>query len=358
MSKVKLLRKPAPQKTVTASLHTYWQRPLDDHIIALAWSPPTGQWLAAATVSGPIYLIDTLQGEIRRSFPGHGFGTMALAWHPNGFILASAGQDGKVRLWDVISGEQTAELSGGAAWVEHIAWLPAQDTHRAPFLASAAGRTLRIWDENGELVQEYPNHSSTIAHMQWHQSRNELALASYGVLTLRNPDQPDSVRALPWKGSSLVIAWSPDGKYIATGDQDSTVHFWITATGHDLQMWGYPTKVRELAWDHTSRYLATGGSNTVIIWDCGGQGPEGSKPQMLKGHEDALSVLTYQHKGVLLASGGHDGLVMLWSPSQQTKELCYVARPAPISQLCWLPDDRYLAMGRDDGVVELLAVNC
>ncbi|MCE7979553.1 MAG: WD40 repeat domain-containing protein [Caldilinea sp. CFX5] len=356
MSKVKLLRKPAPAKNATATLRSCWQRPLDDHIIALAWSPPAGQWLAAATVSGPIYLIDSEGGEVHRRLPGHGFGTMALAWHPNGSTLASAGQDGKVRLWDVVSGEQTGELAGGAAWVEHVAWLPAHDNRRAPLLAAAAGRTLRIWDESGELVQEYPKHSSTIAHIQWHAPRNELAITSYGLLTVRNPDQPDALRELPWKGSSLVIAWSPDGNYIATGDQDSTVHFWITATGHDLQMWGYPTKVRELAWDHTSRYLATGGSDTVIIWDCGGKGPEGTKPHMLKGHEDTLSVLTYQHKGPLLASGGNDGLVMLWSPLRQKKELCHVARPAPISQLLWLPDDGRLAAGMANGMVELFIV--
>ena len=351
MPKVKLLRKQA-----SATLRSRWQLPLDDHIIALAWAPPAGKWLAAATVSGPIYLIDTTQGQIVRRFAGHGFGTMALAWHPNGFILASAGQDGKVRLWDVNSGEQTAALAGGAAWVEHIAWLPSHNKLRTPWLASSAGRTLRIWDETGNLQQEYPNHSSTIAHMQWHQPRNELALASYGVLTVRNPDQPDTLRELPWKGSSLVIAWSPDGKYIATGDQDSTVHFWITATGQDLQMWGYPTKVRELAWDQTSRYLATGGSDTVIVWDCGGKGPEGTTPRTLKGHEASLSVLAYQHKGALLASGGNDGLMMLWSPVQQQTALCHWACPSPISQLHWLPDDRHLAVGTDGGMVELFAV--
>ncbi|MEZ4728613.1 MAG: hypothetical protein R3E79_15880 [Caldilineaceae bacterium] len=355
MSKVKLLRKPAG-KAPKVSLTSLWQLAIDDHVIALEWAPPDGKWLAAAAVSGPIYLIDTVQGQIVRRLAGHGFGTTALAWHPNGFVLASAGQDGKARLWDVISGEQAAELAGGAAWVEHVAWLPAQGNRRLPLLATAAGRVLRIWDEQGELLQECANHSSTIAHMQWHKPRNELALASYGVLTVRNPDQPDVVRELAWKGSSLVVAWSPDGQYIATGDQDSTVHFWITATGKDLQIWGYPTKVRELAWDHTSRYLATGGSDTVIVWDCSGKGPEGTKPRTLTGHEDGLSVLAYQHRGPLLASGGQDGLVMLWSPTEQAKELAYIARPTPISQLAWLPDDQCLVVGTDGGTVERLAV--
>lgn len=356
MSKVKLFRKKELKPTRQATLRSQWQAHIEDHVIALAWSPPAGRWLAAAAVSGPIFLIDTRRGEILRCFRGHHPGTMALAWHPNGSILASAGQDGQVRLWDVISGEQIVELAGGAVWVEQVAWLPARNGRRPPYLATAASRILRIWSETGELLQEYRDHSSTIAHMQWHPPRNELALTTYEVLTVRNPDQPAMVRQLPWKGSSLVVAWSPDGKYIATGDQDATVHFWITATGNDLQMWGYPTKVRELAWDHTSRYLATGGSDTVIVWDCGGKGPEGTTPRTLKGHEATLSVLAYQHKGALLASGGNDGLIMLWSPVQQTQALGRAACPAPISQLSWLPDDRHLVVGTDDGVVELLTV--
>ena len=357
MPKIKLLRKQESKPTRQATLRSQWQVHIEDHVIALAWSPPDGRWLAAAAVSGPIFLIDTQRGEMMRFLIGHQLGTMALAWHPNGSILASAGQDGQVRLWDVNNGKVLASLAGGAAWVEHVTWLPAQGQRRPPLLAAAAGRVLRIWDEQGTLQQEYGGHSSTIAHMQWHQPRNELALASYGVLTVRNPDQPDALRQLPWKGSSLVVTWSPDGKYIATGDQDATVHFWITATGNDLQMWGYPTKVRELAWDHTSRYLATGGSDAVIVWDCGGKGPEGTTPRTLKGHEATLSVLAYQHKGALLASAGNDGLIMLWSPVQQTTELGYMATPTPISQLTWLPDDRRVAVGSAAGMVELFAVS-
>lgn len=354
MSKVKLLRSKLLSRK--AELRSKWQFNIEDHVIALVPAPGKSNWLAAAAVGGPIFLFDNERGVLEHSLPGHTLGTMSLAWHPNGRTLASCGQDGKARLWDAATGAQIAEANAGAAWVEHVAWLPAQNNSRPPLLATAAGRILRIWNEQGELLHEFADHSSTIAHMQWHARRNELALASYGVLTIRNPDQPDTLRQLPWKGSSLVVAWSPDGNYIATGDQDATVHFWITKSGKDLQMWGYPTKVRELAWDHTSRYLATGGSDTAIVWDCSGKGPEGTKPTMLAGHQSGLSVLAYQHNGALLASAAQDGLVMLWLPKEQKEELAYFAGPAPISQLAWLPDDRRIAIGRDDGSVELLAV--
>jgi len=42
----------------------------------------------------------------------------------------------------------------------------------------------------------------------------------------------------------LARAWSPDGQYLCHGNQDATVHFWIVRSAKELQMWGYPTKIR------------------------------------------------------------------------------------------------------------------
>ena len=80
MPKVKLLRKKESKPTRQATLRSQWQVHIEDHVIALAWSPPDGRWLAAAAVSGPIFLIDTQRGEMIRCLSGHYPGTMALAW--------------------------------------------------------------------------------------------------------------------------------------------------------------------------------------------------------------------------------------------------------------------------------------
>jgi WD40 repeat protein len=212
---------------------------------------------------------------------------------------------------------------------------------------------VRIWHADGQLEHEYADYPSTVADIQWHKRRNELAIAAYGVLILCNPDRPDDLRVLQWQGSSLVIAWSPNGRYVATGDQDSTVHFWITATGEDLQMWGYPTKVRELSWDTNSRYLATGGGSGVTIWDCSGKGPAGSKPIQLEEHAALLTVLAYQQNGSLLASACEDGLVAIWAPDRMKRPVCKVQSDAAISRLAWAPDDRRLAVGCADGSVRV-----
>ena len=290
-----------------AQLRENWTATISDHVIDLAWSPD-GRYIAAASVLGPVTIFEGHRQAVIHAFKGHEFGTMSIAWHPDSKVLASAGQDGKIRLWDITSGEATHSLDGGAAWVEHLSWSGGEK----PILASAAGRKLKLWNIVGDLVREYPDHQSTISGLQWKPHVTQLASIAYGGVTLWDPQHSEAIRRLEWRGSSLVIAWSPDGKHIATGDQDSTVHFWIMATGEDLQMSGYLTKVRELSWDATSRYLATGGGQEVTVWDCSGRGPAGTKPITLSGHQDFLSVVRFQHRGKLLASGCADGLVYVW----------------------------------------------
>jgi WD40 repeat protein len=337
-----------------SQLRENWTATISDHVIDLAWSPD-GKYIAAASVLGPVTIFEGHRQTVIHAFKGHEFGTMSIAWHPNSKVLASAGQDGKIRLWDMKSGEATHSLDGGAAWVEHLAW----SSGKKPILVSAAGRKLKLWNADGDLVREYPDHQSTISGLQWKPRVRQFASIAYGGITLWDPQQSEAVRRLEWRGSSLVVAWSPDGKYVATGDQDSTVHFWIIATGDDLQMSGYQTKVRELSWDATSRYLATGGGQEVTVWDCSGRGPAGTRPIALSGHQDFLSVVRFQHRGKLLASGGADGLVYVWQLRGRRSSLAIheAALTAGVTSLVWAPNDQYIAVGDESGGVSVFSIS-
>lgn len=333
-----------------------WQKMLEDCIIDLAWSMD-GKILVAATVNGPINLFDTKTGSLETKLSGHKFGTMSIAWSSDGKEFASSGQDGHIKLWDLLLKEPRFILPGGSAWVEHLAWSPT-----GKFLASSAGRSLRLWNDNGELLGEYPDHISTITDIIWRpikKANDELLFATscYGSVQVWSPKSMNVLRKFEWKGSILKMSWSPDGNFLATGDQDSTVHFWIMATGTDLQMWGYPTKVRELSWDPTSRYLATGGGTEVTIWDCSGRGPEGTKPIVLKLHEGLISQLAYQNKGNLLASAAEDGIVAVWNPERNKKPLVKKHYPTSIEKISWSPDDKLLAVGGTNGLLEVIAIN-
>ncbi len=330
-------------------LHPSWTAEMGDHVIDLSWSP-SGSLIAAASVSGPIAVIDPKDGSEKHRFPGHGFGTTALAWLGDA-TLVSAGQDGMVRWWAADTGQAIRSTDGGGKWVELLA--PARDGER---IVSAAGRALRLWTKDGTLLRDYPNQPSTISAIRWRPGSDEFVTAGYGGMSVWSPSSDQPIRRFEWKGSILTVACSPNGRYLATGNQDSTVHFWYYETGDELQMWGYPTKIRELAWDRSSRFLATGGGFQVIVWDCSGKGPSGTKPLSLIGHDEetCISVLAYQSKGDTLASGGTDGRVILWNPVSGSKSVAEIALPDSVSTLEWSPDERSLAVGDASGGVVLL----
>jgi WD40 repeat protein len=336
-------------------LRPVWQSAVPDHANSLAWSP-TGAQLAVAAISGPITIFDANSGKPLHQLKGHGFGTSAIAWQPNGTLLASVGQDNKVRVWDTATGQELKSLDAGASWAEKLAWHPT-----GQYLATAAGKKVKVWsfaNAQGDLVRELPPQAGTVMDLKWRPGTNHLTLLAYGAATTYDPFAgTEPVKMLGWKGSPLAMAWSPDGRILAHGNQDSTVHFWYYDDARDLQMWGYKTKVRELAWDFSSRYLATGGGHIICLWDCqaGPNGPEGSKPTMLMGHNDGafLNSVAYQHRGFLLASAAQDGKVLLWQPTNrrgaQVGEFQFPEGESSV--LAWSNDDKSLAAGAGTGAV-------
>jgi WD40 repeat protein len=330
-----------------------WRTNRADHIISASWSSD-GQAVAVAEISGPITIFN-LKGEPLHQLKGHGFGTSAIDWQPGGTVLASVGQDGKVRLWNTHSGEEIAALPAGASWAECVAW-----STDGQFLATSAGKKVRIWSATGQQLQEYADHGSTVADLAWEPGRNWLTVAAYGAVKSYDLIGAAPVQVREWKGSPLKLAWSPDGRCLAHGNQDATVHFWIHGEATPLQMSGFPTKVRELSWQMNSRYLATGGGAAVCIWDCIGAGPEGRTPQMLL-EDDAelpLTAIQFQRQGFLIAAGGQDGLLRLWQPANK-KTPCIGEATFPktsVSHVNWSWNDKHLLVGTASGVVALFRV--
>lgn len=348
-----------PDLTVEVGLD--WRAAIDDFVQGLTWSPD-GKHLAACSVSGPISVFAP-DGTTLQQWPGHGFGTTAIAWSRNGSRLASTGQDTWIHAYDPVLPEPVWEATVGTGWGEAVAWSPVDDV-----VAVAAGRTFALLDGDGAAIRTEDGHSSTISDIAWEPHGRRVSLAHYGGMSLWPVDPAKPGKSVNWKGSTLKLAWSPDGAFIATGDQDSTVHFWETRTGKELQMWGHPTKVLQLAWDRSSRYLATGGGPTVVVWDCSGKGSENSKPAMLDRHQENLSVIAFRPDGQMIASACEGGRLCLWDRKRNAKpvftalaselldEMLVDREPSAIAQLAWNPDGRRLAVGLADGAIAVVNV--
>lgn len=302
-----------------------------------------------ASVSGPITLLDGETGKLRHKLPGHDVGTTAIAFHPDGHLLASGGQDGRIRLWNTDSGVEHAQLAAGSNWVETLAWSRDGST-----LAVATGKRVRFVDAHGELLCETPDHSSTVADIRWQPHADVLAVASYGGVSLWRPGDPQPFEQIEFNGSLLKLAWRPDGQFLVTGTQEASVRYYdVNGRGDPLEMSGFPTKVRELSWHHGSRWLAIGGGPAICVWDCSGKGPKKRRPILLEVNDgaDRITAVEFQQNGPLLAAGNEAGLLTVWQADQFDKPVGWFEVPSEISVLAWSPNDQILLVGCANGIV-------
>jgi WD40 repeat protein len=340
-----------------------WAAELDDYVIDLAWSPD-GARIAAAAASGPIAVFSSDDGSKRHEFPGHDPGTNVLAWEPSsesaspasglGRALASGGQDGAVKFWDAAAGQHTATVKLGAGWVEHLAW-------GSSTLAAACGRKFALLNGDGSTRHAFDEAAKTISALVWRPtlldsgtSANRLALAFFGGVRLIDADDYSILKEFPYANGIQALTWSPDGKWLVSGNQDPSVHLWIPDRDEELQMSGFEGKVKYLSFDSTSRWLATSGGRDVSVWDCSGAGPEGREPATLS-HETPVCAIAFQRSHGLLASAAKDGVVQLWSPERARPLRATIRLPAAATKLVWSSDDRLLAIGTEQGFLCVLA---
>jgi WD40 repeat protein len=356
-------------------LTKHWAAHLDDYAIDLAWSPiaepgDVAPMLAAASSSGPVSLFATADGKKLHELPGHADGTNCLAWSPLSgsqlsapnpqLLLATGGQDGAVKFWDATAGQHTATAPLGRDWVDHLCWLgrvvpnaPLSASASPPLLAAASGRNLTALRADATLAHTFKPAAKTITALAAPRQGGCLAAAHFGGIQLWDTDDFLLQKEFPYANGIHALVWSPDQRWLVSGNQDPSVHLWIPEKDIELHMSGYETKVKHLSYDYTSRWLATSGGRDACIWDCSGEGPEGREPAMLP-HDAPICALAYQNAHGLLATAAQDGTVQLWSPERPKPLRATVKMPAPATKLAWSPDDRHLAIGSEKGVIYVL----
>jgi WD40 repeat protein/DNA-binding SARP family transcriptional activator len=236
---------------------------------------------------GVIDLRDATTGRSVLSFHGHDGRVTGVAFSRDGSRLATTGDDGMLKVWNASTGDLLASVRGrgpasgpsfgadgslvAAGWREGT-WLP---TFRPPIRQPSS--TIRVVDlATDRVVWTHDDIKSAPTDTAFSGDGKRLAVINGDGLALFDLETGDRSFRLPTGDSDLEVAWSPDGRYIATTSSVDPPRIWDAETGAlRSALTGHTGLVSSVAWSRDSSFLVTGGRE-VKVWavDRDGDGTE------------------------------------------------------------------------------------
>jgi WD40 repeat protein len=342
----------------------------------------------------------------------HAGKALAVAFSPDGRILASGGEDRLIRLWDTTTGKELGQFTGHESTVATVTFSP-----NGKILASGSwDKTIRFWDVSTRkglpLIINHPGEVSSIAYSPDGKTLASGGTSEGGSVYLWETGTTKEVRR--WKahqGGVWSLAFSPDGKTLATGgdprdsnrqatpEDNYAVALWDPATGkrrtvcrghtefvgrvafssdgkllastgfdkrhgRSINLWETTTgkEVRFLPVSGARNYptfafapdgktIAAGDFYSIIFWDV----VDGKQLRSLKIlHRDQLLAITFSPDGKTLASAGEEGDIRLWDVARRKERFDDLpGHRERITSIAASPDGRTVVTGSFDGTARV-----
>ncbi|MFC4013297.1 protein kinase [Nonomuraea purpurea] len=219
----------------------------------------------------------------------------SVAFSPDGSLLAGAGTDNTVWLWNFAT-RTTARRRGHPDTIWSVAFSPDGKT-----LASASNELILVWDvATGRKILTLKD-LSAIKQLAFSPDGRTIATASGEAVVLRDAATGSSTAVLHGHANQVnAVAFSPDGKTLASAGHDKTVRLWDLATRRTTAtLTDHSGTVNVLAFSPDGTTLASGSSDkTVRLWDVS----SGRSTATVTGHSDAVNGVAFSPDGKTLAT--------------------------------------------------------
>ena len=235
----------------------------------------------------------------------------SVSFSPDGTLVASGCGDYVIRLYGVLTGEESGSLRGHRGAVASLCF--SSDGKR--LVSGSCDRTVRLWDVG---------------------TGRELAC-------LRGHSQAPGKSGFGWVSD---VAFSPDGTRIVSGGDDYTVRLWETATGREERcLQGHTERVTSVAFGPEGTRVASGSwDKTVRLWEVA----TGKEVACLRGH-DAVESVAFSPEGDLVVAGEYSA-IRLWDLITRREVARFVVDPEAVS-FAFSTDGKRVVSGHRDNTV-------
>ncbi|MEU5878713.1 AAA family ATPase [Spirillospora sp. NPDC047279] len=328
---------------------------------ALAARLAVAAWRVAPTDEARNRVLAAATSTGRGTLTGHARGVTAVAFSPDGALIATGSDDGTARIWDAASRRQRGApitlpprlCIGGV----EVAFAPDGRT-----LATACGTAVWFWDPATRRAAGGPIvNGAAVSALAFHPDGSLLVTGdAHGVVRLwdtatrrprgapmgrpdRRPGRPAMINA---------VAFTRDGGSLATAGADKAARLWDVATSRPLgnPFTGHTQAVTGVAFSPDQATLATVAlDGTARLWKVVSREQVG----VLRDPPTPFNSITFSPDGTRLATAGGIGRTVVWDAASRQRVLTLSDNAGGVEQVVFSPDGRLLAAGGDDGVVRL-----